>query len=179
VPEARVALIGFMGCGKSTVGPILAGLLGYSFVDTDDLVVERAGIPIPEIFRRHGEPAFRRMETQALAELTLRSAVVIATGGGAPLQPANREFFALEARTFHLRVSFAEALSRTAGDTKRPLLDQGQPALQRLFDARLPVYESLGQPVETDRRSPTEIAAEIRATLARPSPSVGPGGSGG
>jgi len=174
-----VALIGFMGCGKSTVGPILAGLLGWSFVDTDDLVVQQAGTPIAEIFRLRGEPAFRRMETQALAELTLRSDVVVATGGGAPLQPANREFFTLQARTFHLRVSFAEVLARTAGDTGRPLLAQGEPALQRLFDARLPVYDSLGWAVETDGRSPREIAAEIRATLVRPRRWVGPGEGGG
>jgi len=179
VGSNRVALIGFMGCGKSTVGPILAGLLGWSFVDTDALVVERAGTSVAEIFRLHSEAEFRRMETQTLAGLTLRSGLVIATGGGAPLQPANREFFTLEARTFHLRVSFAEALTRTAGDTGRPLLAQERPALQRLFDARLPLYESLGEPVETDGRSPREIAEEIRATLARPSRWVDPEGSGG
>ncbi len=166
----RIALIGFMGSGKSTVGPILARLLGYGFMDTDELIVQRAGAPIAELFRREGEPAFRRMESLALAELALRSGVVIASGGGAPAQPSNREFFALHARTFHLRVSFAAMQARTAGNAERPLLAQDEPAVRRLFDARLPVYESLGEPVETDGRAPREIAASIVAALRRPSP---------
>ncbi|RZO57122.1 MAG: shikimate kinase, partial [Limisphaerales bacterium] len=78
----NLALVGFMGCGKSSVGRLVARDLGFDFVDTDALIVERAGIPISEIFATEGEAAFRRLERETLAELETRTGQVIATGGG-------------------------------------------------------------------------------------------------
>ena len=86
MPPQRIALIGFMGAGKTTVGAILAARLGWDFVDTDALIEVRAGAPVAAIFRERGEQAFRDLEADVLAELAQRQRAVIATGGGAPAQ---------------------------------------------------------------------------------------------
>ncbi len=165
-----IALIGFMGAGKTTVGRMLAGRLGYDFVDTDDLIIQRAGAPIADIFRDQGEPAFRRLETDTLQSLAGRTRTVIAAGGGAPVQGANRPFFASSAMTFHLRVSLrnVRARTRTPEGMVRPLLSQGNEALQQLYDRRRPIYETLGKPVETDGRTPAEVVEEIMGLLRGP-----------
>ena len=165
-----IALIGFMGAGKTTVGKILAGKLGYEFVDTDDLIVARAGVPIADIFRRTGEAAFRRMETEALHSLVGRVRTVIAAGGGAPAHESNRTFFRAHAVTFHLRVSMMNARGRaqTPGGPVRPLLAQEEGEVQRLYDTRRSLYEAIGQPVETDGRTPHEVAEEIIRLLRGP-----------
>jgi len=163
-----IALIGFMGAGKTTVGRILAEELGYDFVDTDDLIVAGAGAPIADIFRREGEASFRRRETEALRSLEQRSRTVIAAGGGAPAQESNRAFFQSRARTFHLRVSMENARGRAQvpGAPARPLLSREETAVQQLFAYRRSIYEDLGQPVETDGRSPREVAADILRLLS-------------
>jgi shikimate kinase len=171
----RIALIGFMGSGKSTVGRILAERLGYALVDSDAAVEERAGAPIRRIFLERGEPAFRDLEADTLETLATRSRVVIAAGGGAPAQPRNRHFFARRATTFHLRVSLETARRRTEGDVGRPLLAQGDETVRRLYESRLPVYEELGAPVDTDGKSPAQVAEEIIRLLENPMPKRPPG----
>ncbi len=174
-----IALIGFMGAGKTTVGRLLAGKLGYDFVDTDDLVVQRAGAPIADIFRDKGEAAFRRLETEALRSLAGRTRTVVAAGGGAPAQEANRLFFTASAVTFHLRVSMHSVRSRT-GTTRgavRPLLSRPDQEVQTLYDARRSIYEELGRAVETDGKTPLEVAEQIISLLGDPTESQGPGES--
>src|SRR5688572_23766995 len=85
----NVVLIGFMGCGKTTLGARLAQMLGLKFVDMDDCIVKKAGCPIPEIFARNGEAGFRRIESEVLDELQQREHLVIATGGGVVTVPEN------------------------------------------------------------------------------------------
>ena len=162
-----IALVGFMGAGKTTVGKILADGLGYEFVDTDDLIVAAASAPIADIFRREGEASFRRRETEALRSLEGRSRTVIAAGGGAPVQEANRDFFQRHARTFHLRVSMENARNRAQapGAPVRPLLSQEEAAVRQLYAYRRSIYEAIGQPVETDGCSPQQVAAEIMGIL--------------
>lgn len=164
---ARICLIGFMGSGKSTVGPLLAGRLGWEFVDLDTLVEARAGRPIAAVFEEHGEGRFRALESACLREAAERRRTVIATGGGAPMGDANRWFFE-DAGTavFHLGVSLDEAMARTRGDASRPLLAGGADDVHRLYESRLPLYRKLGTEVLTDGRTPEEIAAEILARLA-------------
>ena len=176
-PPPLIALIGFMGAGKTTVGRILAARLGYEFIDTDDVIVQRAGAPIAEIFRARGEADFRRLEAEALASLAGRTRAVVAAGGGAPAQAANRQFFASQAVTFHLRVSLPHARDRatSAQGAVRPLLSQGDTAVQQLYDSRRPMYEELGKPVETDGRSPAEVAEMIVRLLSDPTVSRVPG----
>jgi len=168
-----IALIGFMGAGKTTVGRILAEKLGYEFVDTDDVIVNMAGAPIADVFRHKGEAAFRRMEAEALQSLAGHDRTVIAAGGGAPAQESNRKFFRTRVVTFHLRVSIANARGRAQrpGGPVRPLLSQEESEVQRLYNMRRSIYETLGRPVETDHRTPAEVAEEIIRLLRDPKPS--------
>jgi shikimate kinase len=170
VSPGRVVLIGFMGSGKTTVGRILAERLGWDFIDTDALVEARAGARIAELFRTGGEGTFREWESRAIAELTPRSSIVVATGGGAPTQPANRGFFSPEVSSvFHLRVSLAVALQRTRSGFGRPLLAQKQSAISALYQVRQPFYNELGIPVDTEGKSPAEVAGRIMTLLGHPS----------
>jgi shikimate kinase len=173
----RVALIGFMGAGKSTVGALLAGRLGWDFADTDALVEQRAGAPVASIFAARGEAVFRDLEALVLSGLSSRSRAVIATGGGAPAQERNAGFFAAAA-TFHLRVTLQTALERARAGGPRPLLSQGDDAVRALFLARQGIYEKLGTGVDTEGREPADIAEEIIGLLRNPRESRSPAGSG-
>lgn len=164
---ARIGLIGFMGSGKSTVGPLLAGLLGWDFMDLDTLVEARAGCPVAAVFDARGEEGFRALESACLNDLAGRGRVVIATGGGAPMRDVNRWFFR-DAGTavFHLHVSLDGALARTRGDASRPLLAKGSDEVHRLYETRLPRYRELGAHIATDGKTPEEVATEIVARLS-------------
>jgi shikimate kinase len=163
-PPTRVALIGFMGCGKTTVGRLLAARLGYAFLDLDQWIEARQGRSIRQIFQEAGEEAFRDLESSALRELSSRRRVVIAAGGGAPLRDANRGFFR-QAATFHLEISFEEFLRRTAGNPDRPLRGRPVEELARLFESRLPVYRELGERVVSEGRAPAEVMEETLERL--------------
>lgn len=165
----RIVLIGFMGSGKTTVGRIVAERLGWEFVDTDACVEERAGTPISRIFREQGEKAFRDAEALVLEECGTRARLVVATGGGAPAQARNRGFFSTGA-IFHLKTSLATARERTRGDTARPLLQQEEDAVRVLYDGRQAFYDELGIPVDTDGRTPLDVADEILGLFRNPSP---------
>ncbi|MGA2378636.1 MAG: shikimate kinase [Spirochaetia bacterium] len=157
----RIILIGFMGSGKTTVGRILAARLGWDLVDTDELVEARAGAPVARLFQDLGERAFRDREAEALASLRQRTRLVVATGGGAPAQPRNRDFFSGPAAVFHLRVSLQTVRERTRENAGRPLLALSESALRALYESRMPVYDSMGTAVETEGRKPEEVAENI------------------
>jgi shikimate kinase len=164
---ARVALIGFMGAGKSTVGRLLASRLGYAFLDLDAWIERLQGQSVRQIFEAEGEEAFRELESTALRELSVRRRVVIAAGGGAPVREANRFFF-LEAATFYLEISFEEFLRRTSGSPDRPLRGRPLEELAALFESRLPVYRELGIAVRTEGRTPRETVEEILERIGPP-----------
>jgi shikimate kinase len=149
-PPARVALIGFMGCGKTTVGRLLAARLGYAFLDLDQWLERRGGRSVRQIFQESGEEAFRDLESSALRELSSRRRVVIAAGGGAPVRDANRPFFR-QAATFYLEISFEEFLRRTAG----------------LPGGRGKGLERRAHPRPGRRRDPGEAAGPWRAQVKR------------
>ena len=163
-PPARVALIGFMGCGKTTVGRLLATRLGYAFLDLDEWLERRSGKTIPQIFQSEGEEAFRNRESSALRELSSRRRVVIAVGGGAPVRETNRPFFR-QACTFYLEISFQEFLRRTAASPNRPLRGRPEEELARLFESRLPVYRELGMRVSSEGRAPAQVMEEMLEKL--------------
>jgi len=156
-----------MGSGKSTVGPLLAGRLGWEFVDLDALVETRAGCPVSAVFATRGEEGFRDLESECLHGLAAHTRVVVASGGGTPMRDANRWFFEdAAAAVFHLVVSLEEALARTAGDASRPLLARGPEEVRRLYGMRLPRYRELGIDIATNGIPPGEVAHDIAVRLS-------------
>jgi shikimate kinase len=116
-----IVLIGFMGAGKSTIGRLLAERLGQPFLDSDLVIEQRAGLAVREIFERDGEPAFRELEHQVVADLLAGPQTVLALGGGAPQDERTRRLLGT-AQVVYLRVSYQEALQRVSNDRFRPLL---------------------------------------------------------
>lgn len=161
-----IVLVGFMGAGKTTTGRALAGHLGLPFVDTDELIAARAGRPVPEVFARDGEAAFRALEREVVAEVLSGRAAVVALGAGALNDEGTRA--ALEGATVvHLRVSFEQALARVGGDEGRPMLRLADPFV--LYEERRLLYEdACDLAVDTDLRSPEEVAEELAARLGAP-----------
>jgi shikimate kinase len=162
-----VILIGPPGAGKSTVGPLLAALLGVGFLDTDTVVEEAAGKPVSDIFVSDGEAAFRALERTAVAESLGRPDGVVAIGGGAVLDPGTRQLLDGQ-RVAYLRTGFAAVARRTGLDGPRPMLP-GNPRgrMRELLAERRAVYEGLAWlTVDTDDRDPAEIAGVIAEAIA-------------
>jgi shikimate kinase len=159
-----IVLVGFMGAGKSTVGSLLAARLGLPFTDSDQVVEQRAGRPVRQIFAEDGEPAFRALEHQVIAEVLDGPARVLALGGGAAEHPGTRDKLA-SAQVVYLQVSYEQALQRVGGDGGRPLL--ARPDLAALYQRRLGVYAEVAMlTVPTDGRRPEDVAEDILARTA-------------
>jgi len=159
-------LIGPPGAGKSTVGPLLARLLGVTFLDTDSEIEAAAGKPVGDIFIDDGEPAFRALERQTVASALASHPGVLALGGGAVLDPGTRRLLAGQP-VVYLETGFATAAKRVGMDRARPLL-LGNPRaqLKALLEQRLPIYRGLARiTVGTDSRSAAEVADEIARLL--------------
>jgi len=159
-----------MGAGKSAVGRQLARNLHLDFIDSDEEIERRTGVDIPYIFEKEGEEGFRRREARIIDELTALPGVVLATGGGAILDPGSRS--ALGARGFvvYLRTSVDQQLERTRRGRERPLLDDPDPrgVLERLTDVRDPLYREIADLiVDTDGRKVTAVSQEIEEALTR------------
>lgn len=137
-----VVLVGLMGVGKSTVGRKLASVLGRDFVDADEAIVEAAGRSIPEIFETFGEPYFRDGERRVIARLLDEGHGVIATGGGAFVDPATRAAVLERGIAVWIDCDVATLVERTARRNTRPLLKNGNPheILTRLAAERTPFY---------------------------------------
>jgi len=153
-----------MGSGKSSVGEKLAHRLGYEFVDTDVLVEERAGKSVKEIFGQDGEEAFRRLESEIIAEVSKREGLVISCGGGAILNRKNMELLKQKAKIVYLRGDPALLYERVKSSGERPLLEVEEPRqeFERLFGQRKERYEeSADIVVEVGEREQAEIVEEI------------------
>jgi shikimate kinase len=137
-----VVLVGLMGAGKSTVGRKLAALLNRDFVDADDAITEAAQLSIPEIFEQFGEPYFRDGERRVIARLIEEGQGVIATGGGAFVDPSTRALILERAVAVWIDCDVATLVERTARRNTRPLLRGGDPheILTRLAAERAPFY---------------------------------------
>ncbi|MCF6272493.1 MAG: shikimate kinase [Rhodobacteraceae bacterium] len=140
--DKTLVLVGLMGCGKSSVGKRLAARLGVGFVDTDDEIVQAAGMPIPEIFQRLGEPAFRDGEAKVISRLLEGAPGVMATGGGAFMAPMVRAEIERVGISVWLRADLDTLWERVRGKSGRPLLETENPknVLAELMAARYPQY---------------------------------------
>lgn len=134
-----------MGAGKSTVGRQLARKLGRRFVDSDHEIESRTGVRIPTIFEIEGEAGFRRREAEAIEALSRESGLVLATGGGAVLDPANRRRLKAAGLVIYLRVLPLALYERTRHDRNRPLLQVADPLakLEEIFSQRDPIYREI------------------------------------
>jgi shikimate kinase len=165
-----IVLVGFMGAGKTTVGRLLAARLDVPFVDSDEVIVDRAGRPIAAIFADDGEPAFRQLEHEVIATLLRGPDAVLALGGGAVQHPVTRTLLAASPAgpavpVVHLRVSYAEAMRRIGGDQDRPML--ARPDIAQLYHDRCAVYAQVAtSTVDADEGTPADLAAAIIAALA-------------
>jgi shikimate kinase len=165
---SNVFLVGPMGSGKSAVGRQLARLLALAFVDADSEIERRTGVDISYIFEREGEPGFRQREAAVIDELTSRAGVVLATGGGAVLDPRTRDRLRERGRVVYLRASVNQQLMRIRHSTHRPLLANPDPrgTLERLMVERAPLYEDIATvAVDTDGRKVRAVVEEIVGRL--------------
>ena len=167
--KKNIFITGFSGSGKTSVGRTAASRLGWQFVDTDDLIVKRAGKPISEVFAESGETFFRELERESLVEAASGESQVISTGGGLPMDEKNRRIMeqrgivvCLEARpeTIHRRL---EKESRQRGAIVRPMLESEDPParIRSLKADRQPGYALSHWTVHTDGMTPDEAAAEV------------------
>lgn len=161
-------LTGPMGAGKSTIGRQLAKQLGMPFYDSDHEIESRTGVDIPLIFELEGEAGFRKREAAIIDELTALPDIVLATGGGAILDPQNREHLKSRGRVIYLHATVNQQLRRTRKDHNRPLLQTGNPRakLEELLEIRDPLYrETAGLIVETDGMRVRDVVKKIMQRL--------------
>ena len=166
MPLSRVVLVGFMGAGKSTVGPLVARRLGWPFVDLDDEIEAAAGRTVPEIFATEGEMAFRRAEQEAAERVGQRERLVVATGGGAFTVPGTRLALRRDALTVWLRCEIEALLARIPADGSRPLA-ANRATIAPLLRGREPSYALADLTVDTTRTAPEEVARIIAEAARR------------
>ena len=163
----RVFLLGFMGCGKSTVGAALAQVMEMDFIDLDRAVEEVAGTSVQEIFARDGELFFRSLETGVLMEAVIAENVVVATGGGTPLHEGNMDLMLSNGLTIWLNEPVAASRARLSADEcdARPLLGDRVNDI-KLYNRRKPAYQRAEVQMELGGcETPIEIAEKIAQKL--------------
>jgi shikimate kinase len=167
VPPRTVALVGLMGAGKTTVGRRLAQALALPFIDADEAIATAAGRSIEDIFADRGECEFRRGERQVIARLLAGPPHVLATGGGAFINPETRALMKARAITIWLRAPLEVLMRRVSKRDHRPLLkeDDPQAVMQRLMDERYPIYAEADLTVDTANTPHHTAVVAILAAL--------------
>lgn len=165
--DRTVALVGMMGVGKSTVGKKLAESLGAPFVDSDEEIERAAGLSVQEIFQRHGEPEFRRGERRVIERLLNGPPIVLATGGGAYMDPDTRALLKEKATTVWLRADLDLIWKRVNRRDTRPLLKRDNPkqVLADLLAVRGPVYAEADFAVDSGDGPATDAVRAIRDAM--------------
>lgn len=160
---ANLALIGFMGTGKTSVGRLVAESLGFEFLDTDELIQSRTGRTIADIFAQEGEPAFRELERLVVKELSARERTVISTGGGLPTNAENMTALKSFALVVCLWAGPEKIWERVRHQSHRPLLHDADPQkkINDLLEARKPFYQQADVLMNTEQRSAREVAQQI------------------
>jgi shikimate kinase len=159
----NIALIGFMGTGKSSVGQLVAGQLHFTFLDTDHVIEARAGKSISDIFAQEGEPAFRALEKQIVSELVTRKKTVISTGGGLPANPDNLASIKTHSIVVCLWASPEKIWERVKNQSHRPLLNEPDPLakIRQLLADREPFYRQADVLLNTEMRSLKDVAQQV------------------
>jgi len=168
--NSNIYLVGLMGSGKTTIGRQLAKRLGRPFLDSDHEIEARTGVGIPTIFEIEGEAGFRRRETQVIAELVHEAPIVLATGGGAVLDPENRRALHDNGWVVYLNVPPVLLWGRTRNDRNRPLLQVEDPLakLESLYKLRDPLYrEAAHYVVDGGRLAPSAITQLLVKEFAK------------
>lgn len=175
----RIVLSGFMGSGKSTVGPLLARRLGWRFVDMDDVIEAEAGCSIAEIFSCEGEAAFRQRERTTIARLAGGDGLVLALGGGAIEDAETREWLLSKAdgMLVHLEVELATTLARCRGtEHLRPILAD-EANLTGRYQRRLPLYRMAHVSIPVDALTPEEVVEAVVRAAWPAAPQAAPAGN--
>ena len=160
-----VYLCGFMGCGKTTVGKILAEKLGADFYDMDEYIVEREKMKIPEIFAEKGEKYFRETETAVIKELAEKKGI-IACGGGAMLKRENAEIAAENGIVVYIDVPFEVCYGRISGDNNRPIvMSNTKEELEFIYDSRIPLYRENSSVTVSGNGTSEEISERILSEI--------------
>lgn len=165
----NIFLVGLMGAGKTTVGKMLAKRLNKIFIDSDHEIEKRTGVNIPLIFELEGEAGFRSREAAVIQELTAHPGIVLATGGGAVLNPQNRDNLRRNGTVIYLRAKVEDLWQRTRHDKNRPLLQTSDPLgkLRELFAQRDPLYrETADIVVDSGSQSLHALIHQIEDQLA-------------
>lgn len=167
--KKNIVLTGFMGTGKTYTGRALARSLGIKFVDTDVLIEKEAGITIPDIFEKFGEPHFRGLEREIVKRVSQENGAVIAVGGGAIVNPDNLADLKKKGVIICLKASPEVILSRVERNSDRPLLqvEDRIGKITELLEKRAPYYEKADFTVDTDGKTPEQVAEEILEIVRR------------
>jgi len=163
--KSNIVLVGFMGCGKSSVGRELAKLLELKYLDTDMAIEEKSGMKISDIFAQHGEKYFRDLESSMCVELSKENNLLVSTGGGIVLRKENIENLKKSGVIFLLRATAETTFERISHKKDRPLLQVPNPMekIKELLEAREEFYKGAADfEIITDNRSVADIAQEIK-----------------
>ena len=165
----NIFLTGFMGCGKTTVGQVLAQRLGWEFVDLDHAIVEEAGMSVKEIFAAHGEPYFRELESRVLVRIAAGSGQVISTGGGAVIDRGNRAVMRQYGRIVNLKADVPTIVARVSGNIERPLLADGASVekIRTMLSAREEFYADADLRIDTTGKDVAGVVQELIDSLKR------------
>lgn len=167
--EQPLVIIGLMGAGKTSIGKMLAEELGYDFLDSDDVIVEREGRSIPDIFEQSGEPHFRQIEREVIQDLMQDSTPhIIGTGGGAFMNEKTRQAIKQSGTSIFLKASLDVLVNRVGQGEGRPLLTAGnnpREVLDKLMQERYPVYGKADLTVETRAETPEETLNSVMNAL--------------
>lgn len=168
MPSRSIVLVGLMGAGKSNIGRRMAARLGLAFFDSDPEIEAAAGETIEEIFANRGERVFREGERRVIARLLTQPVHVLATGGGAFMDPATRALIARRGVSLWLRADLEVLVTRVARRGNRPLLKQGDPQaiLAELIERRYPVYAEANIVVDSGAGSPEATVTRAIAALS-------------
>ncbi|MBJ6801888.1 shikimate kinase [Geomonas sp. Red259] len=152
-----------MGCGKTSVGQVLAQQLGWSFVDLDQIIVAEAGRSIKEIFADQGEPYFRELESKMLEQVAARAGQVVSTGGGVVIAPANRANMHGNGCIVNLTASVETIAQRVSGDSERPLLadDASVLKIRTMLEVREQFYADADIRIDTTGKDVAAVAKEV------------------